>query len=389
MAPLPVFSISFPTKRPRAIFLAVVGLMLAPILVVLVSGGSRANTSRSELSAHSSLEPARVAEAYLERLSRSRQFSGAVLLAEGGHVLLSGGYGWASIAARVPNSPATRFRIGSLTKAFTAIAILELEDAGRLRMADGVCSFVAGCPARWQRITLQQLLTHTSGIPDYTTLPAYGRFSRHHVTPAEIVGLVRTRPLLFSPGTRWSYSNTGYVLLGMVIQRLTGNSYESFLQRRVLAPLGLHDTSYDTNDQLLPAHATGYTVLATPAPYIDMSVPYAAGALDSTVGDLYRWDLALLSGRPRLVRADLLRDMFRPWGQVDPTAPKSGAYGYGWFIDNRGAEYDHDGDINGFVSDNAVFPAKRAEIIVLSNLESSDVRSITEHLAALIGIHAA
>jgi CubicO group peptidase (beta-lactamase class C family) len=119
-----------------------------------------------------------------------------------------------------------------------------------------------------------------------------------------------------------------------------------------------------------------------------MSVPCAAGALDSTVGDVYRWDLALLSGRPRLVRPTVLQEMFKPWVLVDAAAPKSGAYGYGWFIDDGGAEYDHSGDINGFVSYNAVFPRAQAEIVVLSNLESSDPRSIAEHLAGLIGIHA-
>jgi CubicO group peptidase (beta-lactamase class C family) len=126
-----------------------------------------------------------------------------------------------------------------------------------------------------------------------------------------------------------------------------------------------------------------------PAAYLDMSVPYAAGALDSTVSDLYHWDRALMSDQPRLVRPATLGEMFRPWVLVDSSAPKSGAYGYGWFIDNAGAEYDHDGDINGFVSYNAIFPGARAEIIVLSNLESSDVRAIAEHLAPLIGLHAA
>jgi CubicO group peptidase (beta-lactamase class C family) len=195
--------------------------------------------------------------------------------------------------------------------------------------------------------------------------------------------------LQFSPGARWSYSNTGYALLGMVIERVSGGPYAAYLERRVLAPLGLRGTGCDTNNPSLPAHATGYTSWGTRASYIDMSVPYAAGALDSTVGDLYRWDLALLSGRPQLVRPDVLDQMFRPWVLIDSTAPKSGAYGYGWFIDNRGAEYDHDGDINGFVSYSAIFPAKRAEIVVLSNLESSDVRSIAEQLAGLMGVHAA
>jgi CubicO group peptidase (beta-lactamase class C family) len=333
--------------------------------------------------------PASEAGAYLERLVRRRQFSGAVLVAKGGHIILERGYGWALAAAHLRDTATTRFRIGSLTKAFTAMAVLELENADRLRLTDRVCRFISECPAAWRQITLSELLTHTSGIPDYTTLPSYARFSQHRLTPAQIVAVLRGRSLLFVPGTRWSYTNTGYVLLGMVIQQVSGQPYAAYLEQHVLAPLGLQRTGYDTNRPPLPGHAVGYASWGSRARYIDTSVPYAAGALDSTVGDLYRWDLALLSGHPQLVQPDVLRQMFRPWVLVNSAFPKSGAYGYGWFIDNRGSEYDHDGDINGFVSYNAIFPAKRAEIIVLSNIESTDMRSITEHLAQLIGIHAA
>lgn len=333
--------------------------------------------------------PLTAARVYLQGLGRRHQFSGAVLVASGGHVLMKSAYGWADLGSRVPNSPATRFRIGSLTKQFTAMAILELQDAGRLSVADRVCSFISGCPAAWQQITLQELLTHTSGIPDYTTLPSYGRFSRLHTTPAALVARVSGRPLLSRPGTRWSYSNTGYALLGMVVERVSGRSYATFLNSHVFAPLGLRSTSYDVNHPRVPAHASGYASWGVPAAYLDMSVPYAAGALDSTVGDLYRWDRALMSDQPRLIWPATLTEMFRPWVLVNSAAPKSGAYGYGWFIDNAGAEYDHDGDINGFVSYNAIFPGAHAEVIVLSNLESSDARAIAEHLASLIGLHAA
>jgi CubicO group peptidase (beta-lactamase class C family) len=373
--------------RPISIVRLAIVLVLGITLALLASGWSSSalQTSRAAAGAHAGS----AAGAYLDALVWSRQFSGAVLLAERGRVILSGGYGWANLATGVPNTPATRFRIGSLTKAFTAMAVLELTNAGRLRLTDRVCSFITGCPPAWGQITLQELLTHTSGIPDYTTVSAFGRFSQRHLTPAELVALVRGQPLLFLPGTRWSYSNTGYALLGMVIERVSGEPYATFLERHVLAPLGLRGTGYDTNNPSLPAHATGYAGWGSRASSIDMSVPYAAGALDSTVGDLYRWDLALLSGHPQLVRPDVLDQMFRPWVLIDSTAPKSGAYGFGWFIDNRGAEYDHDGDINGFVSYNAIFPRARVEVIVLSNLESGDVRSIAEHLAGLMHIHAA
>lgn len=328
------------------------------------------------------------ARAYLSDLARRRQFAGAVLVAEHGRVLLRAGYGWADAARRVPDTTGTRFRIASLTKQFTAMAILRLRDEGRLNVTDRLCRFLASCPPAWRQVTLAELLTHSSGIPDYETLPGFGQLSRQHVAPARLAALVAAKPLLFPPGSRWSYSNTGYVLLGMVIERVSGQSYASFLGQHVLAPLGMRNTGYDTSRTSVPGHATGYADAYQAAPYIDMSVPYAAGALYSTVGDLARWDDALLTGSPGIVRPGTLREMFHPWVAVSPGYPDEGSYGYGWFIDLRGAEYDHDGEISGFVSGNAIFPRADTEIIVLSNLESTDIRTITDRLAALAGLSA-
>jgi CubicO group peptidase (beta-lactamase class C family) len=333
-------------------------------------------------------QPGNAARGYLDGLARRMDFSGAVLIARDGHVLLRAGFGLADVARRIPNTPATQFRIASLTKQFTAMAILQLQDMGRISVGDHLCRFITWCPAAWRPITVAELLTHTSGIPDYETLPGYRQLSRRHVTPARLAALVTARRLLFRPGTRWSYSNTGYILLGLIIERVTGRSYADFLSHHVFAPLEMRNTGYDINHPRVPGHAIGYVSGYQPASYIDMSVPYAAGALYSTVDDLSRWDDALMGGYPRLVRPDTLQQMFHPWIPVNSAYPDEGSYGYGWFIDLHGTEYDHDGDINGFVSSNAIFPNAHAEIIILSNLESSDVRSITDHLAALIGLHA-
>jgi len=327
------------------------------------------------------------ARGYLDGLVREHQFSGAVLVERDGRVLMQGGFGLADAARHLPDTATTRFRIGSLTKQFTAVAILQLQDEGRLRATDPACRFLSSCPAAWRRVTVAELLTNSSGIPDYVSLPGYSRLSRQHLTPAQIAALVASEPLLFRPGTRWSYSNTGYVLLGMIVTRVSGLSYAAFLTRHVFAPLRMRDTGYDVNNPP-PGHATGYAGWQQPAPYIDMSVPYAAGALYSTTADLSRWDDALMGDGPRIVRPATLLEMFRPRIQVVPEDPGEGWYGYGWFIDENGTEYDHDGLINGFASVNAIFPAARAEIIVLSNLQTADVRTITERLAALIGLHA-
>src|SRR5450755_2410411 len=177
----------------------------------------------------------------------------------------------------------------------------------------------------------------------------------------------------------------GYYLLGLVIERDSGISYAQFLTRHIFAPLQMHHTGYDVNHPAPPGHAVGYVHGSRPARYIDMSVPFAAGALDSTTSDLARWNTALLTGRPALLRRSTLQQMFSPSASISPGHPDAGAYGYGWFIDLRGAEYDHDGLINGFATYNSIFPRRQIAIIVLSNLQSSDGRTIDDHLAALLG----
>jgi D-alanyl-D-alanine carboxypeptidase len=363
--------------------------MTFPLLLTLILLGTWILGSSGDVSAASPTTGASGVTAqarnYLDRLTGSGRFRGAVLVERNGTVLLNAGYGLADLATGAPAQATTRFRIGSLTKAFTAMAILQLVDAGRLTLTDRLCQFVAGCPPAWHAITLAELLTHTSGIPDYTSLPGYAARSGEHLTPNQLIALVARRPLMFTPGSRWSYSNTGYYLLGLVIERVSGISYAQFLTRHIFAPLQMHHTGYDVNHPAPPAHAVGYVNGSRPARYIDMSVPFAAGALYSTTSDLARWDTALLTGRPALLRRSTLQQMFSPAASISLGHPDAGAYGYGWFIDLRGAEYDHDGLINGFATYNSIFPRRRIAIIVLSNLQSSDVRTIDDHLAALLG----
>jgi CubicO group peptidase (beta-lactamase class C family) len=171
---------------------------------------------------------------YLSDQVRRGNFSGTVLVAERGPVVIRAAFGMADAANHEPNRPATQFRIASLTKQFTAMAILQLQDKGRLAVTDRICRYLVQCPPSWTRITISQLLTHTSGIPDFETFPDYPQWSRQPTTPARIAALAAQHPLLFEPGRRYSYSNTGYVLLGMKVTRVSGVSYPDFLQRHVL-----------------------------------------------------------------------------------------------------------------------------------------------------------
>ena len=323
-------------------------------------------------------------DALLTELTSARAFSGTALVSRGEQVLLQRGYGWADLAQGFTNAPGTRFRIASVTKQFTALAVLQLQERGLLELSDRLPTYLEDCPRAWASITLHELLTHTSGIPEYDGLPGYAGIAGQHVTPEQLIAVFRDAPLDFTPGTAWKYSDSGYALLGYVIERLSGEAYGAFVQNNILQPLGLTHTAYDQDHTSPPAHATGYASWGRPADFVDVSVLYAAGALASTVGDLFRWNRALLTGAPQLVSAATLRQMFTPYVLNDPAHPESTqAYGYGWFIGRQGTHSMiwHPGNINGFVSINAMYPDDGLCVVLLSNLQSSDVRTTAEQLA--------
>ena len=214
---------------------------------------------------------ASAARAYLAALAHGHHFSGSALVSRDGRVLYQGAYGWADSARRIPNRTTTRFRIGSVSKAFTAMAILQLQDEGRLKVTDLVCALIDRCPAAWRAITVQELLDHSSGIPDYENLRSYPRLSRLHLAPEQLVDLVRHLPLEFAPGSRWRYTNSGYAILGLIIERATGHPLADYLKTHIFSPLGLRATSYDVNNPPVATHATGYAGPGRPAPYIDIS----------------------------------------------------------------------------------------------------------------------
>jgi CubicO group peptidase (beta-lactamase class C family) len=222
------------------------------------------------------------------QLANEDQFSGAVLLAHDDTILLRAGYGLADREWNIPNTPTTKFRSASITKGFTAAAILLLQDEGKLSVKALICWYVANCPNAWQRITLDQLLTHTSGIPDYDSLPNYDTFRLHRVTLSDLIDFFRAEPLKFAPGTAWEYSNSGYVLLSQVIEKTSGESYLAFLKDHFFGPLGLNATGVEDMTSIVPGRARGYKSPTQLADYIDMTTESSAGQIYSTVEDLYR-----------------------------------------------------------------------------------------------------
>jgi CubicO group peptidase (beta-lactamase class C family) len=254
--------------------------------------------------------------------------------------------------------------IASLTKQFTAMSILILQEQGKLNVQDRFCTYYPDCPAAWQDITIHQLLTHTSGIPTYTQFPAYPDWAALPKTPDEIIAFFINEPLLFRPGESWTYSNSGYTLLGYLIEHLSGLSYGDFLKTYIFTPLQMDDSGYDPAG--IEDIAVGYYDKSNePAFKLSPSIGFSDGGIYSTVGDLYRWDQALYT--EQLLPQSLLDQMFTPYGAAfDSPVPN---YGYGWMIEEQDGHrvYFHQGAMDGFKAYIMRFPDDRITLIILSN----------------------
>ena len=305
------------------------------------------------------------------------RFNGSVLVAQHGKVLLSKGYGMANFEWNVPVTPETRFRLGSITKQFTAMAVLLLEQQGKLKVSDPVCQYVEACPEAWQPLSLHHLLTHTSGIPNFTGFPDYRPTMMKPSPPAETLKRFRDRPLEFAPGSKFSYSNSGYVLLGYIIEKVSGGPYSAFLRQNVFTPLGMADTGYDDTVSLLARRAAGYDRSLTGlvnTDYLDMSIPHAAGALYSTTPDLMKWDEALKAGK-----------LLTPENHKRYITPVLDRYAYGWFVSTKdgATQISHSGGINGFATMIVRVPAEGLLVVTLSNVLPSQAGKLADDLLAL------
>lgn len=326
------------------------------------------------------------ADEYMNAAVRTYQFSGTILLARDGRPVAGRGYGMANFEVNVANTPKTKFRIGSMTKQFTAMSILILQERGRLSAGDSICKYIPQCPQAWQGITIQQLMTHTSGIHEYLRLREFQQRALP-LPVAAVIEALKTKPLDFKPGEKFSYSNSGYYIAGYIIERASGKTYEAFLQENIFKPLGMSDTGYDEFNQVLPNRAAGYSLEAggkiVNAAYLDMSRPFAAGGLYSTAEDLSRWDAALYT--ERLVSRKSFEATLD--SSVDATLKSlTGKYGYGWLtVQQAGRRAQvHAGEINGFTSFLARFPEEHATVIVLSNFDNMPVETIARDLAAIM-----
>ena len=310
--------------------------------------------------------------------ARVNNFSGSILVARDGKPIITKSYGMANYELGVANTPQTVFRLGAITKAFTATAVIMLQERGKLNVNDSVCKYLNDCPQTWQPVTLRHLLTHTSGIPSYTELPDYNKTTMLPVTHAEMIGRFRDKPLEFAPGEKAVYNNSGYYLAGVIIERVSGKTYEEFLQENIFTPLEMNGTGYDSPRRVIKNRAAGYAMpggTRINAPYIDMTVPFAAGALYSTVEDLYKFDRAL-EGEKLLTRKSV-DEMQMPFKKE---------YAYGWDVltELGRRKIERGGVINGYTANLSRFTDDRVTIIALGNNTNSHVRSATLDLAAIV-----
>jgi CubicO group peptidase (beta-lactamase class C family) len=346
----------FPRSAAR---LAVATLLAAPLLLGAASPASAqpappAPPTTGQLAA------------YVRQFAQAGRFSGTVLVADQGQVLLAQGYGLADQHRREANTPATRFRIGSLSKQFTAVLVLQLVEQGQLKLDGPVADYLPDYPLpAGRQITLHQLLSHTAGLPDFTRLPAFAELARQPRTPAQLVASFAQEPLEFTPGTRFAYSNSGYVLLGAILERVTGQPYSQLLRERITRPLRLMATSYDLELPTGPGRATGYgngSDSLTAAFALHPTLAYAAGGITSTAPDLYRWSQALEGNK--LLSAASRERLF---------APVRNHYAYGWLALTTalGADsvqtQEHNGAINGFTALLVRVPQRRQCLVLLDN----------------------
>ena len=353
------------------------GLLL--LLFVLISNLGIAQTKVQQI------------EKLLSTYEAYDKFNGSVLVSDQGKVIYKNGFGMANMEWDIPNQPNTKHRLGSITKQFTAMLILQLVADGKLDLQKPVTTYLPDYPkASGDIITCHHLLTHTSGIPNYTSFPTFMKDnSRNPYTPDEFLKMFADKELDFTPGEKFSYSNSGYFLLGVIIEKLTGKSYEEMLKDKIFTPLNMNDSGYDNHWDILKNRATGYEKEGNGyvnSGYLDMTIPYAAGSMYSTVEDLFKWDQALYT--TKILPKDYMTMYFEP--QISAWGNSYYAYGWGVGYDKIGNSTDsiytigHGGGINGFNTNISRTTSNNSLIVLLNNTGGAPLNEITNSILAII-----
>ena len=335
-------------------------------------------------------DKAKQIEDLLAKYTEYGQFNGSALVAENGKVIFKKGFGLANMEWNIPNQSDTKFRLGSITKQFTAFLIVKLAEEGKIKLDVPITTYLPDYPKEnGDKITIHHLLTHTSGIPNYNSTSNFLKVkSRNPYSPQDFVKTFDKLPLEFKPGEKFNYSNSGYFLLGYIIEKITGKTYEQYLQETILTPLNLVNTGFDHSEIILKNRASGYEKQGknfVNSSFIDMSIPYAAGSLYSTVEDLYLWDQALYGNK--ILSEKSMESLFKPyiksWGDE--------SYGYGWSLEDVTIQgkgklkiIEHGGGINGFNTIISRVPADKNLVVLLNNTGGTVLGEMNEAIRNIL-----
>ncbi|MBX2872235.1 MAG: serine hydrolase [Saprospiraceae bacterium] len=342
-------------------------LMTLPFLALALSASAQSTSYRS----------------ILEESFGEHQSGATAIVAKAGKILYQDAIGQANMELGVKMKMEHIFRIGSITKQFTSVAIMQLEEQGKLSIQDPITKYIPDYPTHGHTITVEHLLTHTSGIRSYTDMESFGSMFRKDMSPMELVDVFKDEPMDFAPGEKFNYNNSGYILLGVIIEKVSGLSYEEYVQKHLFEPLGMTASYYGSASRVIPERVAGYQGAKGDyrnADYLSMTLPYAAGSLLSTVADLYTWTKAVHSHQ--LVSAKSLEKAFSPFKLNNG---EESDYGYGWSL---GKIYDHPavehgGGINGFLTESIYVPEEKLFVAVFSNCNCQSPSPAANKMAAL------
>jgi D-alanyl-D-alanine carboxypeptidase len=322
---------------------------------------------------------------YVQGQIKKHQIPGvSIAIVLDGKVVRAKGYGLANVELSVPATENTVYQLASVTKQFTATAIIMLIEEGKLSLHDPITKRLSDLPTAWENVTVRHLLNHTSGIKNYTSTKDFDKTMRKDFGQRELLALVEGEPLEFAPGEKWNYSNTGYYLLGMLIEKVTGKKYSEFLQERIFHPLGMTHTRVNDLQVIIPNRAQGYSLDGAElrnGEYVSPTQPFAAGALVSTVSDLVKWDTALSSAR--LLKQSSLDEM---WTPTPLSLGGTAEYGFGWQVENVNGHrlIGHGGGIPGFATRILRFVDDKLTVIVLTNADNSDASALAQGIAGRV-----
>src|SRR5579862_5149367 len=306
----------------------------------------------------------------------------ALLVSRDGKIVQAQGYGLSNVELQVPVKPETIFQSGSMGKQFTATAIMMLVEDGKIALDDPISKYFPGAPASWSEVTIRELLSHTAGFTDY---PAKFDFRRDY-TEAQLLKIVEGIPLAFPPGTKWSYSNLGFLTLGILIHKVTGQFYGDFLQERIFKPLGMSTTRIISEADIIPNRSAGYRLVKGELKNQEWVSPTlnttADGALYFSVLDLAKWDAALYS--EKLLKKSSLDQMWTI-AKLSNGKPNSGDYGFGWFIENRNGHrvIEHEGAWQGFETEISRYVDDQLTVVVLTNLAEARPNKFADRVAEM------